>query len=124
MRTDPRSACANAEERLGWALVHDAIAHPLMALTGWSQLSVAFHDWTSHRAWPRPKTRLCQADSFPHPVHGILRVREIEPLDHGFWAVDHGKKDRTVCVQARDMEDALAKGIEQYDLQDKHEETR
>ncbi|MNE12803.1 hypothetical protein D3C81_442100 [compost metagenome] len=56
MRTDPRKACANQEEKLSWALVHDGIAHPLMALTLFSKLAVAFHDWTSQKAWPR-KTR-------------------------------------------------------------------
>lgn len=39
MRTDPRAACANTHERLGWAVLHDLIAHPLMALTGWSASS-------------------------------------------------------------------------------------
>lgn len=38
MKTDP-----NEKENMLWAFIHDAIAHPLMALTG----------YTSHRAWPR-----------------------------------------------------------------------
>jgi hypothetical protein len=53
MQTDPRKACANQEEKLLWALVHDGIAHPLMALTLFSDWAVAFHDWTSKKAWPR-----------------------------------------------------------------------
>lgn len=53
MKTDPRKACANAAERKLWAWVHDGIAHPFMALTGWSKISLAFHDWTSYQAWPR-----------------------------------------------------------------------
>lgn len=53
MRTDPRKACKNAEERRFWALVHDGIAHPLMAFSLFAAWSVRFHDWTSHRAWPR-----------------------------------------------------------------------
>lgn len=53
MRTDPRNACANEHQRLLWAVVHDALAHPLMALTGYCAASLRFHDWTSHRAWPR-----------------------------------------------------------------------
>ncbi len=57
MRTDPRKACKNANERLLWALVHDLIAHPLMALTLWCRWSVAFHDWTSKKAWPRTEAR-------------------------------------------------------------------
>lgn len=53
MRADPRKACANARERLLRAVVHDLIAHPLMALTLYCSLSVRFHDWTSLKAWPR-----------------------------------------------------------------------
>lgn len=53
MRIDPRKACANQEEKLLWALVHDGIAHPLMALSLFSSWAVAFHDWTSQKAWPR-----------------------------------------------------------------------
>lgn len=54
MKTDPNEACANTEQRLLWALVHDAIAHPLMALSGYARWALAFHDWTSRHAWPRP----------------------------------------------------------------------
>ena len=53
MRTDPRSACHNSEEVLSWALLHDFVAHPLMAVTFYSDWSVRFHDWTSFKAWPR-----------------------------------------------------------------------
>lgn len=53
MRTDPREACGNEHQRLLWALVHDAVAHPLMALAGWPKWALRFHDWTSHKAWPR-----------------------------------------------------------------------
>lgn len=55
MKTDPNKACTNLEEKAFWAFVHDALAHPLMALTGWSAWSRRFHDYTSHRAWPRCK---------------------------------------------------------------------
>jgi len=55
MMTDPRKACKNEEERLLWALIHDGIAHPLMAVTlyAWAP-AIWFHDWTSQKAWPRP----------------------------------------------------------------------
>jgi len=53
MRTDPRAACKNTSERWGWAILHDLVAHPLMGLTNYSKLSLRFHDWTSHYAWPR-----------------------------------------------------------------------
>lgn len=58
MRTDPRKACANEKESWLWAILHDGIAHPLMALTNYSIASVALHDYTSQKAWPRkPKDR-------------------------------------------------------------------
>ena len=53
MKRDPNAACANADQRLVWALVHDVIAHPLMALTGYCRLALRFHDYTSRKAWPR-----------------------------------------------------------------------
>lgn len=53
MKTDPNKGCANQEQRLFWALVHDGVAHPFMALTNYSRLSLRFHDFTSHKAWPR-----------------------------------------------------------------------
>ena len=53
MKTDPRVACKNIKERWIWAVIHDLIAHPFMALTFYSNLSLRFHDWTSYRAWPR-----------------------------------------------------------------------
>lgn len=53
MKTDPNLACKNREERLFWAIVHDAIAHPVMALTGYSNWAMKFHNYTSHKAWPR-----------------------------------------------------------------------
>jgi hypothetical protein len=55
-RIDPNRACSRPGY-LGWALLHDAVAHPLMALTGYSRLGVAFHDFTSRRAWPRETKR-------------------------------------------------------------------
>lgn len=54
MKTDPRDACKHQRQRLCWALLHDLVAHPLMALTLYSRWSIRFHDWTSHKAWPRP----------------------------------------------------------------------
>lgn len=53
MKTDPNKGCANTEQRLLWAIVHDGLAHPLMALTGYCRWSLAFHDYTSRKAWPR-----------------------------------------------------------------------
>lgn len=53
MRVDPRIGCANEEELLGWAIMHDLLAHPLMVITGYSQWSLRFHNFTSLKAWPR-----------------------------------------------------------------------
>jgi len=55
MKTDPNKACANVEERKLWAIIHDGIAHPLMAISNFSTWSIRFHDWTSQKAWPRCK---------------------------------------------------------------------
>jgi hypothetical protein len=53
MKTDPNKACSNVKERLLWAVLHDALAHPVMALSGYSKWAKRFHDYTSHKAWPR-----------------------------------------------------------------------
>ena len=53
MKTDPNKACVNPKEYPIWAFLHDAISHPLMALSGYSKWSLKFHDYTSKRAWPR-----------------------------------------------------------------------
>ena len=53
MKTDPNLACANERQRLLWALVHDVLAHPLMGLSAYSKAALRFHDYTSHKAWPR-----------------------------------------------------------------------
>lgn len=53
MKTDPNKGCKNQTEKLGWAILHDLVAHPVMALTGYSNLSMRFHNYTSHKAWPR-----------------------------------------------------------------------
>lgn len=53
MKTDPNQACANESQRLLWAIIHDALAHPLMVLTGYSKGSLKFHDYTSLKAWAR-----------------------------------------------------------------------
>lgn len=53
MKTDPNKGCSNQEERLFWAVLHDAVAHPLMSLFGYPKWALRFHDYTSHRAWPR-----------------------------------------------------------------------
>ena len=53
MKTDPNICCVVHAENRVWAIVHDAIAHPLMALTLYAGFAKRFHDYTSARAWPR-----------------------------------------------------------------------
>lgn len=36
-----------------WKLIHNAIAHPIMAITDDSDWSIRFHNWTAKRAWPK-----------------------------------------------------------------------
>ena len=54
MKTDPNHCCVTLDENRFWAIVHDVVAHPLMGLTLYSRFSRRFHDYTSHKAWPRP----------------------------------------------------------------------
>lgn len=53
-KLDPNNCCVIFDECLFWALVHDIIAHPLIALTLYQcQFAIDFHNWTSHKAWKR-----------------------------------------------------------------------
>lgn len=53
-KLDPNKCCVIFDECLFWALVHDIIAHPLIALTLYQwQFAIDFHNWTSHKAWKR-----------------------------------------------------------------------
>jgi hypothetical protein len=54
MKLDPNNYCVTYKQNLFWAMVHDIIAHPLMALTFYKiNLFIKFHDYTSHLAWKR-----------------------------------------------------------------------
>jgi len=53
MKVDPINHCVKFRQSLPWAMIHDLIAHPIMALTCYSQVSIRFHNYTSHRAWKR-----------------------------------------------------------------------
>lgn len=90
MMTDPRAACGNARELMGWAILHDLVAHPLMALTLYSKPAMAFHDFTSHKAWPRETT----------PV-----MQELGP---GIYAIDHPTVRHSFVTQAASREEAEA----------------
>lgn len=113
MRTDPRKACANEQQRTGWAFVHDALCHPLMALTCWSSWSLAFHDWTSFRAWPRVMPARPRAPIRVFTRHwGILNVVEV---DHRFWSIDHPRVLHTLRVMADDAIQAAEQAERWFD---------
>jgi hypothetical protein len=39
-----------------WAFIHNAVAHPLLAITRSAGWAVVFHDWTAAKAWPESAT--------------------------------------------------------------------
>ncbi|MDN7825128.1 hypothetical protein QZN01_20970 [Burkholderia cenocepacia] len=105
MKTDPRAACANTEERLLWALVHDGIAHPLMALTNFSRLSLRFHDYTSSRAWPRKPSCANEPVRCFHVMSrwGVMTITHDAP---GIWRARHPRvahEYRTCATSAAEM---------------------
>ncbi|MDR8077812.1 hypothetical protein KPA96_19340 [Burkholderia cenocepacia] len=105
MKTDPRAACANTEERLLWALVHDGVAHPLMALTNFSRLSLRFHDYTSARAWPRKPSAAEEPVRCFHVMSrwGVMSITQDAP---GIWRARHPRvahEYRTCATSAADM---------------------
>jgi hypothetical protein len=53
MKLDPNTLCPRFEQRLGWAVVHDLLVHPLLPLSGYARWAVWLHDWTSAKAWRR-----------------------------------------------------------------------
>jgi hypothetical protein len=113
MRTDPRRACANAQERKLYAFLHDALAHPLMALTGWCGLSIRFHDWTSAHAWPRAKPSKLHAAVRVRTVHwGTLIAMEIAPA---VWEVHHPRVQHSLRVTADDAIEATSQAETWFD---------
>lgn len=104
MKTDPRIACENVSERKGWAFLHDAIAHPLMALTNWSAWSMRFHDWTSHRAWPRvPQSSTGEIFKVRSKYHGELEVKRVA---RGVYQVKHSAIEHWFTTKALDILEA------------------
>lgn len=53
MKADPNTLCNKYEQRIGWAIFHDAVVHPLLALALYSTWATRLHDWSSHKAWIR-----------------------------------------------------------------------
>lgn len=112
MRTDPRKACANEKQLLLWAIIHDLVAHPLMALTGYSAASLRFHDVTSRRAWPRDTRTPATAILVPSDRFGMLRVRALQPI--GFFEIRHGMIAHCFVTSAADVTDAVEKAEEWF----------
>lgn len=113
MRTDPRAACANTDERLLWALVHDAIAHPLMALTLYSRWFMKFHDFTSHRAWPRAAVKPAIPVPMPSRHGEVLVTRMLTDRTYGVRCPF--LKAHTLVVQADDVMEAVEKAEAWFD---------
>lgn len=53
MKKDPNNYCIVYTQSLFWAIIHDLIAHPMMAITNYTNISIRFHDFTSNKAWKR-----------------------------------------------------------------------
>ncbi|MFM0013710.1 hypothetical protein [Paraburkholderia sediminicola] len=112
MRTDPRKACANEKQLFGWAVVHDLIAHPLMVLTAYSRLSIAIHDATSLRAWPRDTRPAFDPVWIPSDRFGLLRITETPA---GFFEIEHGRIRHRFVVKAADITDAVEQAEEWFE---------
>jgi len=111
VRTDPRKACANEEQLLWWAVVHDLIAHPFMVLTGYSRASIAFHDATSQRAWPRKSVTEPGPVFVPSDRYGLLRVTQ---TPGGFFQIEHGRIAHRYGVKADNVSDAVEQAEEWF----------
>lgn len=113
MRTDPRKACANEKQLLGWAIVHDLIAHPFMVLTGYSRASLRFHDATSQRAWPRLViANERRVFSIPNDRFGTFQVTRLAA--RGFYEVQHPIINHRLIVKADGVADAADQADEWF----------
>ena len=116
MMADPRKACANNRESLGWALLHDAVAHPLMALTLYSHWALRFHDYTSTHAWPRatPETS-AGTGAVIITSNGFGEITMTE-LSTGIYSVQHPRVAHTFVTNAEDFVEAANKAIPWFRL--------
>lgn len=106
MRTDPRAACVNEQEKFWWAVLHDLVAHPLMALTNWSRWSLRFHDWTSYYAWPRVRPKKYGQTVTVNTLHfGALTARMV---GENVWTIPHPKVAHALTVTAGDGIEAVS----------------
>ena len=107
MRTDPRKACSNGREKFFWAFVHDLFAHGAMALSCWSAWSLKFHDWTSHRAWPRAVEQAAIVHFVR--VQSIQETLWVQELSPGIWRAWHPNVDHAITTTATDKDDMAKK---------------
>lgn len=118
MRTDPRAACANEKELLGWAVVHDLLAHPFMAITNYSALSMRFHDWTSYKAWPRVRPAQLREPVEIQSKWGVIRATEVAP---NCWKIRHPVVRHALVTGADDAIQAVEKAEVWFqDLEETH----
>jgi len=113
MKTDPRTACANSNEARGWALLHDLIAHPFMALTNWSSLSLRFHDWTSNKAWPR-LTPTGKQWVWERP--SVFGTVEITAFGNHIYSIKHPRVQHAFVTQASSPDAAVAKAAAWFQI--------
>lgn len=111
MKTDPRKGCANLRELWVWAAIHDLLAHPFMVLTLYSRLSLRFHDFTSHRAWPRPVRPAAITVVTPTRFGDVRVTQQAE----GVWSVYHGRVNHAITLASLSPEDALYKALKWFD---------
>ncbi|WP_182341954.1 hypothetical protein [Comamonas koreensis] len=111
MKTDPRKGCANERELWLWAAIHDLLAHPLMVLTWYSRPALWFHDFTSHRAWPRAVSAAATVTA--HATRfGSVRVAAQSP---GVWRVYHGQVNHAITLAALSGDEALYRALRWFD---------
>ena len=93
MKSDPNAGCPNHGENLAWAIIHDLLAHPLMALTGYGGWAIRFHDYTSRKAWPRDSVdlvmyikdaELLQKIQDHYRAKGVSHMVEARPQGNGY----------------------------------------
>lgn len=56
-RIDPNGCCDKVEDSFIFAVMHDLISHPLLVISFYSNWSITFHNWTSHKAWVNRKKK-------------------------------------------------------------------
>jgi hypothetical protein len=53
MKLDPNRLDYGYREFKAWAVAHDLIFHPLLAISLYSRWAIRLHAWSSNKAWPR-----------------------------------------------------------------------